>query len=172
MSYEESKKQINKIRQEYGCKGEVIFRTAIMTLLDYGRYQFSDEEWYLEQIAEIDERHDKAEAEGKWLFMTRSFEKAIMECTKELAHVHAMDLLVYTQREVWLGNGEVGEPDYQRAMQIVRNCLCYIHDGYGAYGSDCAETLQKFREMDLDDNEIVYFGWEYLFDVEDEEEEY
>ena len=170
MNYEESKKQINKIRQEYGCKGEVIFRTAIMTLLDYGRYQFSDEEWYAEQIAEIDARHDEAEAEGKWLFMTRNFEKAIMECTNELAQVHAMDLLVYTQREVWLGNGEVGEPDYQRALQIIRNGMCYIDDVYGCYRSDAVATLRKFREMDLTDDEIVYFGWEHLFDVEEDDE--
>ena len=169
MNYIESKKQINKIRQEYGCKGEVIFRTAIMTLLDYGRYQFSDEEWYAEQIAEIDERHDKAESEGKWLFITRSFEKAIMECTRELVRVHAMDLLVYTQREVWLGNGEVGEPDYKRTIEIIRNCLCYTADYYGAYSSDCEETLRKFREMDLTDDEIAYFGWEHLFDIENEE---
>ena len=91
------------------------------------------------------------------------------ECAKELAEINAYDLLTYIQREVWLGGGEVGEPDYQRAIQIIRNCLCYTCNCYGAYREDVSETLRQFREMELTDDEIAYFGWEYLFDVEDEE---
>ena len=88
-------------------------------------------------------------------------------------------LFIHPNKDKWslpvacsqlLGGGEVDEPDYQRAIEIIRNCLCYIHDAYGAYSSDCYETLQKFRQMDLSDEEIAYFGWEYLFDVEDEED--
>ena len=45
-----------------------------------------------------------------------------------------------------------------------------MHDAYGAYGSECEDTLRKFREIDMTDDEIAYFGWEYLFDVEEEAE--
>ena len=78
-------------------------------------------------------------------------------------------MLIYIQREVWLGSGMIGEPDYQRAIEIIRNCLCYTADCYGAYALDCKETFDKFREMSLTDDEIAYFGWEYLFDVEEDE---
>ena len=85
-----------------------------------------------------------------------------------MAEIDSYDLLIYIQREVWLGGGEVGEPDYQRALEIIRNCLCYMSDGYGAYVEECNETLQKFKEIDLTDEEIMYFGWEYLFDTEED----
>ena len=171
MSYAESKKKIDAIRQEYGCKGEVIFRTAIQMIVEHGQYNFRDENWFAEANNDIDDRHDLAEQLGKHLWVTRDFEKAILECARDLAVIEAYDLLTYIQREVWLGGGEVGEPDYQRAIEIIRTCLCDVEYHYGRYGSDRARTLNKFREMELTDEEITYFGWEYLFDVEDEEED-
>lgn len=166
MNYEESKKKIDVVRDKYGCKGEVIFRTAIQMIIEWGQRNFNDEEFYADNIQEINNRHDKAEAEGKFLFMSRDFEKALIECARELAQIKPYDFLTYIQREVWLGGGEVGEPDYQRAMQIIRNCLCYTDDCYGAYESESMETLRKFREMELEDDEIEYFGWGYLLDEE------
>ena len=168
-NYAESKKALDKIRDKYGCKGDIIFRTAIQLLVDAGKCTILDPAWYQCEMDNIDARHDKAEAEGKFLFMTRDFEKAIYECAKDLCEVDTYDILRYIQKEIWLG-GEVGEPDYQRAMQIIRDCLCYTADRYGAYSMNCEETLYKFREMELTDDEIEYFGWEYLFDVEEEEE--
>ena len=168
MNYTESKKKLDAIRQEYGCKGEVILRTAIQMIVENGQNSFKDENWFEDQMDFIDERHDSAESVGKILFMTRSFEKALMECARELAQIETYDLLTYIQREVWLGGGEVGEPDYQRALEIIRNCLYYNGDCYSAYREDVSETLRKFREMELTDDEIAYFGWEYLFDVEED----
>ena len=165
MSYAESKKKLDVIRQEYGCKGDIIFRTAIQYIIDHGKELFNENDWFDFQMEGIDKRHDKAEAENKILFVSRDFEKAIMECARALSQIGAYDLLTYIQREVWLGGGEVGEPDYQRALQIIRNCLCYTSDGYGAWHEDLSETLHKFRMMELTDDEIAYFGWEYLFDV-------
>lgn len=170
MSYTESKKKLDAIRQEYGCKGELIFRTAIQNVIDYGKCTLLDKGWYECTMNDIDAEHDYAEKNGKFLWCTRDFEKAIVDCSVALCDVETYDLLTYIQREVWLGGGEVGEPDYQRAMQIIRNCLCYTSDGYGAWHEDLSETLHKFRMMELTDDEIAYFGWEYLFDVEDEEE--
>lgn len=168
MTYAESKKKIDKIRQEYGCKGEVIFRTALECVIDYGKCTLLDPGWYESTIREIDDRHDKAEAEGRWLWMTRDFEKAIVNCSVDLCGVNTYHLLMYIQKEIWLG-GEVGEPDYQRAMEIIRNCLCYMADCYGAYRCDEKETLEKFRCV-MEDHEIEFFGWEELFEDEDLEE--
>ena len=167
-NYAESKNTIDKIRSKYGCKGEIIFRTAIQMVVEHGRNSFKDEIWFEDQMNFIDERHDSAESVGKFLFMTRDFEKSIMECAKELAQIEAYDILTYIQREVCLG-GEVGEPDYQRAMEIIRNCLCYTADNFGAYPCESDVTLNDFRGIGLTDEEIEYFGWSYLLDVEEEE---
>lgn len=169
MSYKESKKKLNEIRQKHGCKGDIIFRTAIQYIVEHGQYNFRNEKWFNSCIEQVDRKHDLAEKDGKILWISRDFEKALLECAKELADIDAYELLTYIQREVWLGEGEVGEPDHQRAIKIIRNCLCYMSDGYGAYPEDCGETLRKFRELDLTDEELMYFGWEYLLDVEEEE---
>jgi len=166
-NYTESKQKLDKIRAKYICKGDVIFRTAIQYVVECGQNAFRDEAWYEDQLNAIDDRHDAAEAVGKILFMTRSFEKAIFQCANELAHVETYDLLIYVSREIYLGGDGI---DYQRAMQIIRDCLCYIADCYGSYRLDEEETLAKFRNIDLTDEEIEYFGWGELLDCEEEEE--
>ena len=170
MKYAEHKKILDGIRQKYNCKGDVIFRTALQYIVQHGQLNFRNEKWFNSCIEQVDSKHDRAEKDGKNLWISRDFEKALLECARELAQIESYDLLIYIQREVWLGSGAVGEPDYQRAIEIIRNCLCYTSDCYGTYSEDCSETLRKFREMGLDDVEIEYFGWEYLFDVEEEYE--
>lgn len=167
-NYAESKKALDQICSKYGCKGGIIFRTAIQMLVDAGKYTILDPAWYQCEMDNIDARHDKAEAEGKFLFMTRDFEKAIYECAKDLCEIDTYDILRYIQKEIWLG-GEVGEPDYQRAMQIIRDCLYYTADNFGAYPCESDVTLNDFRGIGLTDEEIEYFGWSYLLDVEEEE---
>lgn len=170
MSYTESKKQIDKIRQEYDRKGDIIFRVAIQYIVEYGQYNFRNQKWFNSCIENADKKHDKADQDGKILWIGRELEKAMLECARELADIDAYDLLMYIQQEVWL-SGEVGEPDYKRALQIIRNCLWYTSDRYGAYNEECSETLYKFREIELTDEEITYFGYEYLFDVEEYDKE-
>ena len=140
-------------------------------LVEHGRNSFKDEIWFEDQMNFIDERHDSAESVGKFLLMTRDFEKAIINCARELAEIDTYDLLIYIQREVWLGGGEVEGPNYWRAIEIIRNCLCYAADNFGAYPCESDVTLEDFRNIGLTDEEIKYFGWSYLFDVEEEEEE-
>ena len=168
-NYKESKEKLKKIRKRYSCKGDFIFRTAIQLLVDAGKCTILDSAWWQREMDDIDARHDKAEAEGKFLFMTRDFEKAIYECAKDLCEIDTYDILRYIQKEIWLG-GEVGEPDYQRAMQIIRDCLCYTASNFGAYPCESYVTLKDFRNMGLTDEEIEYFGWSYLFDVEEDDE--
>lgn len=170
MSYTDSKNKIDAIRREYGCKGDLIFRTAIQYIVEHGQSKFKNETWFDECVNDVDERHDLARQLGKTLWITRDFEKAILECARELAFFEAYDLLTYVQREVWLGGGEIGEPDYQRALEIIRNCLYYTGEEGGYYVDTPSVTLCKFREMELTDDEIAYFGWEYLLDIEEEDE--
>ena len=170
MSYVESKKKIDAIRQEYGCKGEVIFKTSLQYIVEYGQYKFRNETWFNSCIESANKKHDHAEQTGKHLWIGRDFEIALLKCARELAEIDAYDLLRYVQKEIWLG-GEIGEPDYQRAIEIIRICLCDAEYGYGRYGSDKVRTLEKFKEFELTDAEIEYFGWGYLFETEDDEEE-
>lgn len=169
MKYAEHKKKLDAIRQEYGCKGDIIFRTALQYIVEYGNLNFRNEKWFNSCIENVDKKHDRADKDGKILWIGRDFEKAILECTREVAQIEAYDLLTYIQREVWIGGGRVGEPDYQRAMEIIRNCLSYMAGCYGAYTYDNEETLEKFRCI-MEDHEIEFFGWEELFEDEDLEE--
>ena len=72
-NYAESKKALDQIRDKYGCKGDIIFRTAIQLLVDTGKCTILDPAWYQCEMDNIDARHDKAETEGKLLFMTIDF---------------------------------------------------------------------------------------------------
>jgi len=170
MQYAENKKKLDRIRQKYCCKGDVIFRTAIQYIVEHGQYNFRNEKWFNSCIEQVDKKHDRADKDGKILWIGRDFEKALLECARELAQIEVYDLLVYIQHEVWLGGGEMGQPDYQRALEIIRNCLCYAGDIYGVLNTGDGERLEIFRAMDLTDDEIVYFGWEHLFDAENEED--
>ena len=170
-NYKNSKEKLNKIRQEYTCKGDIIFTTAMQMVVEHGAENFNDDEWFNKVVDGIDERHNKAEAEGKILWITRDFEKAIVNCARAASEVSPYNLMVYIQREMYLSNGLMdGEPNYDRAIEIIRNCLCYAADRYGTYPEEESETLYKFREMDLTDEEIDYFGWGYLLKCEEEEE--
>lgn len=166
INYAKVKNKLDQIRDKYGCKGDIIFRAAIRLLVDAGRSAILYQT-YRTEMDDIDAKHDKADEEGKALFMTRDFEKTIYECAKDLCGVNTYGILQYIQREIWLG-GEVGEPDYQRAIQIIRNFIFYTVDGYGSCNLDCEEKLDKLREMELTDEEIEYFGWKFLFEEGEE----
>lgn len=169
-NYKESKKKLDAIRQKFCCKGDIIFRTAIQNVVEFGQVTILDPGWYQCTLDDVHAKHDNADKEGRWLFVTRDFELAILECMKELAEINSYDLLIYIQKEVWLGGGDVGEPDYKRALEIITNCMSYMEDCYGAYSSDMGETLDKFQCV-MSDEEIAYFGWEHLFDIEEDEED-
>lgn len=170
MNYAESKKKLDKIRRSYCCKGDVIFRTAIQYIVEHGQYNFRNEKWFNSCIENVDKKHDRANKDGKILWVGRDFEKALLKCARELAQIEVYDLLVYIQHEVWLGGGEMGQPDYPRALEIIRNCLCNIGDIMYGWRTTDLERLGKFKEVGLSDEEIAYFGWEHLLDAEDEED--
>lgn len=163
MNYMESKKKLDAIRNKYGCKGEVIFRTAIQYVIEYGQSMMSDEAWQEHFVFNIDKRHDEAEAEGKILFITRDFEKAILECAFELAQIEPYDFLIYIQREIYLGGDGIS---YQRAIELLRGCLDYC--GNNTY--EVMYTLEMAKEMGFDENEIEELGYGYMLNEEEDEE--
>ena len=69
-NYAESKRALDKIRSEYGCKGDIIFRTAIQTVVEYGTNSLLDD-WNYEHLrGDVNERHNIAETEGRILFVS------------------------------------------------------------------------------------------------------
>ena len=163
-TYENNKKVLDKIKKEYGCKGDVIFRTAIQYVVEYGQAMFEDEKWVKDQLGKVDAKHDVAEAEGKHLWMARDFEKAIIECATKIAKVDTYDLLIYIQKEVFWSNE--GGLDYGRALELLHTCMNWFID------YDCCETkemLGRFYDLDFTDTELETLGLSWLFEEEDEE---
>jgi DNA-binding response OmpR family regulator len=62
-TYENSRKTLEKIRQEFNCKGDIIFRTAMQYVVEYGQITFEDIEWVKSQFDRIDAKHDTADGE-------------------------------------------------------------------------------------------------------------
>ena len=163
-NYAESKKQLDTIRDKYGCKGEVTFRAAIQYVIEFGQRNFKDEVWFDELVNDVDERHNLAEANGEILFVTRDFEKAILECAKELAQIEPYDFLIYIQREIYLGGDGIS---YQRTIKLLNKCMDWIDETHTTR-ADCYDTLQY---LDFTDNEIEELGYGYLLGLKMEDDE-
>lgn len=157
MSYKESKKMLDKIRDDYGCKGEIIFRNALQYVVQYGADNLVDDWNYTHILDDINERHDVAEAEGKKLWIARGFEIAILEYAKEIAKIPVMDMLQYVQKEVWLSGEGI---DYQRAIELLKKCI----NSYDANYS----PLDELRGIGFEDYEIEELGYGWLFEEEEE----
>lgn len=162
-NYTENKKRLNSIRSEYDCQGDIIFRSAIQYLVEYGSDDLSDDWNYNCAVEDINNRHDAAEQEGKTLWVARNFELAILECAKKLAEVNTYDLLIYIQNEVWLSGEGM---DYQRAIRLLKKCMEQI-EGDEMYNN--AEVLDTFKSIGFTDDELEEFGFEYLLNNEEEE---
>jgi hypothetical protein len=162
-NYVETKKELDRIRSEYGCKGEVLFRSALQCVLECGQSDMTDDWCYSHIIDEVNERHDEAEAKGKILFISRDFEIAILECAREIAKLDAYDLMVYIQREVWLSNEGI---DYQRAIELLKRCMYDIEER-----ENCENklTYQALENIGFIDDEIEQCGFGYLLEEENEE---
>ena len=164
-NYVETKKELNRIRNEYGCKGEILFRTAIQYVVECGQQTFQDIEWVKEQLDITDKKHDAFDREKKTPFISRDFEKAMIKCAAEIAKVNTYDLLVYIQKEVWLSHE--GGVDYSRAIELLKKCMADIEDARCCNNKD---TYEAFDYIGFTDDEIEEFGFGYVFDYEEEEE--
>ena len=160
MSYKESKMMLNKIRDDYACKGEVVFRCALQYAVECGHHLLQDPIWVQKQLDNIDVNHDEAEKEGKVLFITRDFEKSIVECAVEISKIPTMEMLQYVQKEVWLSGEGI---DYQRAIGLLKNCMEWLNEDISGVG----DTLEAFHHIGFDDCEIEEFGYGWLFEEEE-----
>ena len=55
--------------------------------------------------------------------------------------------------------------NHQRAIELLKNCLDWFADDC----CGCAETLEKFELLGLNDDDIKALGYEYMFDVKEVE---
>lgn len=165
-NYAETKKELDRIRNEYGCKGEMIFRTSLQYIVEFGQNKFLDDEWVESQLDVINEKHNKADAENKILFIGREFEIALIECAKELANVSAYNLLVYIQKEVWLSNE--GGIDYDRAVNLLKGCMSNIEMWNDC---QCGMTLNELEDIGFEDEEVEELGFGYLLSSREDEED-
>lgn len=155
--------QINSIRNKYNCAGDLIFKTALQIVIEIGQRTILDPAWYNSEMEDIDIRHDAAEKENKTLIVTRDFEKAIIKCTKELAEIKPIDLIMYIQRKTWLGNDGIS---HERAIELLKDTLAYC--ARDTYESEYA--LEMAKDIGFTDDEIVELGHEWMLDCEEEEE--
>lgn len=165
-NYVESKKELDKIASKYGCKGDIIMRTAVQYIVEYGQYMFKDEDFIKDQLQQIEDKHRIADIEGKCLWITKDFELAIFNCARELAEVDSYDLIIYTQKEMFWSNE--GGLDYGRAIELLKSSLEYL-EGYNNCNN--RENYEAFQDIGLDDDEIIDFGFGYLISEEEEDNE-
>ena len=164
-NYAEAKKELDELKSKYACKGDVLFRTAIQTVVEYGTSDLLDDWSYYHLCDEVNDRHNEAEAEGKNLWITRDFELAILECAREIAMVDIYYMLMYIQREVWLSGDGI---DYQRTMELLKNCMYEIEQR-----ENCENklTLWTFEDLGFNDDELIELNFGYLLNVREEEDD-
>ena len=144
----ESKIQISSIRNKYDSAGDIIFKTAICYLFEYGR----------EKIRGEDE--NAIVFENPELF----YLKGVYNCALELSNISISDILEYIQiSDLFYTNDEI---PYYRLSQIAASLLSCI-DTNNADRADTYETLSLF----LTDREIRLLGGEYILDAAKEDNE-
>lgn len=115
-------KRIDQIKQKYDCKGELIFRTALCNVLQYGQQTHGNELWCNKQKENIKEDHRQYQEEGKHYFISEDLELAIIDCGYELAQIRNWELFEYIQ--VCMST-EWETPTYNHMRLTIAN-LCYI----------------------------------------------
>lgn len=161
--YEENRQKLSRISIKYGCKGDIVMRTSIQYVLQYGQEMFKNEKWVEEQLKLIEEKHLRAEEEGKTLWITKDFEMALINCAKEIAQIDTYDLIIYMQKEMFWSNE--GGIDYNRLKDIAESIMDWIV----CDSSDSSEDYNTFSNYcHIDDGELKELGFEYLIPNDDD----
>ena len=155
--------KMTKIRQKYGCKGDVLLNTAIQMLMEAGTENLKDEDYMRGIMNHVNAKHDKAERQGKCLCISREFEVALWECAAELATLELPEILAYIQTEMcWFATSAMS---YQRARELLNSCVDEYLEGYY---EDCLDALER---IGFHDEEIEQVGYGYLLEMEEEDDE-
>ena len=149
-NYKESKKRIEKIRDDYK---ELAFRAGISHLMDVGIRHLTKES-VEKTCAKIMKQDDTNR------IMTNDFECDIVRVAYELAQIPHIDLLVYIQREVDYDVFD-GGISYSRAIRLLKDCVL----GIEMQCNNDEETLDKLENMEFENDEIRALGFEYLLEV-------
>ena len=154
--------KMTKIRQKYGCKGDVLLNTAIQMLMEAGTENLKDEDYMRGVMNHVNAMHDKAEQQGKCLWVSREFEVALWECAAELATLELPEILAYIQTEMcWFATSAMS---YQRARELLNSCVDECLEGYY---EDCLDALER---IGFHDEEIEQVGYGYLLETEEEDD--
>lgn len=169
-NYSEDKKKLDSIRNnwEYCTQGDMLFRTAMLMVFEAGFDQMKEKEFLESCLKYNADRHEKAETEGKILFTTKAFDDAIYQCAHEIAQISIMSVVMYSQREIFFYDGQ--DPSYQDMKRTVEKCLEVLDEYNHCEDSDLLWDCRN--RLDLSDEEIEFYGFNYLLkDDEDEWEE-
>lgn len=163
MNYTEAKIYIEKLRSEYCCKGDLIFRCAVQNVVEYGvvplTINLAVEDW----IYDIDRRHDEAEAAGKVLWIGRDFEKAMAECTFKLAKVGSMNLMMYIEREMW-HQDHCNEISYEKAIKMICDLIVDIRER----SYDNKGACEALYDIGIEEEDLIELGFNWLIKKEDD----
>ena len=138
----ESKIQISSIRNKYDSAGDIIFKSAILHLFQYG----------VEKVCWEDE--NAIVFEHPELF----YLKGVYSCAIDLLNISISDILEYIQTSDLFYTDE--EISYYRLSQIAATLLSCIDIDK----SDRAATYETLSEV-LTDREIKLLGGEYILDA-------
>jgi len=107
----ETKKQINEIRNIEDRYGLMLFRMALSHLVDVGHRNLNDEN-VAESVREIIAQAKKDKADGKIPVMTAEFQCDIVRCAAELTRFSIWTLFAYIKEHVAVGTeSETRTPD-------------------------------------------------------------
>lgn len=163
MSYAESKKRLDTIRQAYGCKGDVLFRTSIMYVIEQGAENYRDHDFVESVLRGIDQKHDEAESNGRTLIITREFDKALILCAEQIAKEDTINIILYLQREIWY-SATVNEISYDRAIQLLKGALSYCDWDH----EENAAKLKAMQFCGFYNEEIELLGYGFVLGEENE----
>ena len=125
--------------------------SAVQVMIDVGQDNLKNDEWCNKAMNEIDERHNETEAKGKVSFVSRNFEKGIIECAKEITKVDIYDLLIYLQNEIYFGGEDMS---LRRAKEMLKVSLSYC-------------TTSDIQNMGFSEEELEELGYAELIDEQE-----
>lgn len=167
-TYQETAKRLNEIRTKYTSAGDMIFRSAVYTLFEEGSRNVK------KLLADTERIHKYQENIGIPV-ENAAFIEAVLCCAEEMKDLHPSNLTLYMAYEgiFFPALGETCRQEapipYKRLRKITDNLLSGIAEDYNNIsGSD---HLQRLKNDGLTEDEIRYFGYEYLLDLEEEIED-
>ena len=167
-TYKETAKKLNEIRTKYTSAGDMIFRCAVYTLFEEGSRN-------IKKLLADTERIHKYQRNIGIPAQNEQFTEAILCCAEEMKDLHPVNLTLYMAYEgvFFLAPHDVYDDKapipYKRLLSIVNHLLSGIAEDYVCIsGSD---HLQRLKNDGLTEDEIRYFGYEYLLDLKEEIED-